>query len=100
MFYRANTFIFIIFIICLSSSANAQTDDLKKINQQVIKLYQAGKYLEAIPIAKTYAEKAKERHGETPANMQLPSIIWRSFIKSRGSMRRRNRSIKDRLAIR
>ena len=38
-------------------------DELEKLNQRVIQLYQAGKYAEAVPIAERYAEGMKARHG-------------------------------------
>jgi CHAT domain-containing protein/tetratricopeptide (TPR) repeat protein len=46
--------------------AYAQSDDLETL-RQVIELYQAGKYAEAIPLAEHYAEAVKSRRGgETP----------------------------------
>lgn len=49
--------------MALAAAASAQTDDLETLKQQVIELYQAAKYADAVPIAERYAEGVKVRHG-------------------------------------
>jgi CHAT domain-containing protein len=45
-----------------------QTAELKGLNDQVVELYRAGKFTQAIPLAERYAEAMKARHGpEHPA---------------------------------
>ena len=52
-----------------AGSARAQSDEeLKALNEQVVALYNAGKYTEAIPLAERYAEAIKSRHGEDHRN--------------------------------
>ncbi len=46
------------------TSARAQSEaELKALNEQVVQLYQAGKYAEAIPLAERYAEAMNARRG-------------------------------------
>ena len=49
--------------MALATTASAQTDDVETLKQQVIKLYQAAKYADGVPIAELYAEAVKARYG-------------------------------------
>jgi tetratricopeptide (TPR) repeat protein len=50
------------------SRAQVQSDpELTALNTQVIELYRAGKFTEAIPLAQRYAEAMKARHGSEHA---------------------------------
>lgn len=50
------------------SPAQVQSDpELTALNTQVIELYRAGKFNEAIPLAQRYAEAMKSRHGSEHA---------------------------------
>ena len=51
--------------VSAASPARAQSDEeLKALNDQVVALYNAGKYTEAIPLAERLAEVIKSRDGE------------------------------------
>ena len=59
----------IFIVLCIYFQVNAhgvcaqETQDLKSLNAQVINLYQAGKYTEAIPIAKKLLELTEDKFG-------------------------------------
>jgi hypothetical protein len=48
--------------IC-SSSVRAQPSDVETLRRSVSELYRAGKYAEAIPVAKRYLEATKSQYG-------------------------------------
>jgi len=54
-------FLPIAFLLCCTP---ARAEDLDALNSQLIKLYNAGKYVQAIPIAQQYAEGTKKQFGE------------------------------------
>jgi CHAT domain-containing protein/Tfp pilus assembly protein PilF len=57
-------------------SARAQSDDeLKALNQRVFELHRAGKFREAIPIAKEFVTAARNRYGEVDP-VYATAISW------------------------
>jgi CHAT domain-containing protein/tetratricopeptide (TPR) repeat protein len=56
--------------ILLVGPANAQSsEDLESLNKQIERLYEAGKYTEAVPLAERYVALARERHGGEHAEL-------------------------------
>jgi hypothetical protein len=51
--------------VALASAARAQgQDDLARLNAEVIRLHEQGKFAEALPIAQRFVELARQRLGE------------------------------------
>ncbi len=50
--------------VLVGSPAYSQTQDTDALQEQIGQLYSAGKYDEAVPLAKRYAELIKKRHGD------------------------------------
>jgi septal ring factor EnvC (AmiA/AmiB activator) len=63
--------------IAMTDSARAQSEaELKELNQRVIELYQAGKYVEAVPLAERYAEGLRD--GQTVTQGQVIGYVGMS----------------------
>ena len=56
-------------VIGPARSAGAQSDDIDALNRRVLELYGAGKYAEAIPLARRYAEAMKARRGSRSSRL-------------------------------
>ena len=55
--------------------AVAQQAEVDSLNAQIARLYQAGKYAEALPVAERYITLAKSRHGEDDARYAT-ALAW------------------------
>ena len=58
---------------------SAQSDNLNAIRRQVERLYEAGRYSEALPLAERAAELTRARYGEGHANY-VSTIAWLAMI--------------------
>ena len=55
--------VFALLLAAISSAPWAQSDELSVLNDQLIKLYQAGKYSKAFPVAQRALALAERLHG-------------------------------------
>src|SRR5262245_40086213 len=61
---KGGVFIALILASCMCGTADAQSDEITAINRRIGELYRAGKYGEAIPIAKRSLELTRANKGE------------------------------------
>jgi tetratricopeptide (TPR) repeat protein len=61
--WGAAVLIAVVVVLHWCSVARAQTEDLSALNQQVVRLYQAGKYTEAIGVAQRLLALAERQFG-------------------------------------
>jgi tetratricopeptide (TPR) repeat protein len=66
-------------VFILPSSTRAQPSDTEALFRSMRELYQSGKYAEALPVAKRYAEAIKSRYG-TEVKQYAVALTWLAHV--------------------